>query len=103
LLLKKARLAKSVISSFIVLVLTVVPFHDSYAFWKQNIVYEGESLYNYLQVTEDSKSVILSTNVAFGVQSIYKKNSTVTGMYYDYALMAPLFIKNTVLIQTRMF
>jgi len=92
---KKARLAKSVISSFIVLVLTVVPFHDSYAFWKQNIVYEGESLYNYLQVTEDSKSVILSTNVAFGVQSIYKKNSTVTGMYYDYALMAPLFIKNT--------
>lgn len=92
---KKTRLAKSIITSFIVLVLTVTPFHDSYAFWKQNIVYEGESLYNYLQVSEDSKSVILSTNVAFGVQSIYKKNSTVTGLYYDYALMAPFFIKDT--------
>ncbi|HEY9062361.1 MAG TPA: fused MFS/spermidine synthase [Pseudobacteroides sp.] len=91
---KRIRLAKSIISSVIILALTVIPFHDSYAFWKQNIVYEGESKYNYLQVSEDSKSVILSTNVAFGVQSIYKKNSVITNLYYDYALMAPLFMKN---------
>ncbi len=30
---------------------------------------EDESIYNYLQVTETDDSVILSTNVAFGVQS----------------------------------
>ncbi|MDP4180549.1 MAG: fused MFS/spermidine synthase [Bacillota bacterium] len=92
---KRIRLRKSIISAFLILILTVIPFHDSYAFWKQNIVYEGESMYNYLQVSETPQSVILSTNVAFGVQSIYKKNGNLTGLYYDYALMAPFFIKDT--------
>lgn len=62
----------------------------SFAFWENNLVYEGESIYNYLQVKEDEDSVILSTNVLFGVQSIKKKNDSLTGMYYDYALAAPL-------------
>jgi spermidine synthase len=35
--------------------------------------------------------VILSTNVLFGVQSIYQKEKGPTGMYYDYA-MASLFM-----------
>ncbi len=34
--------------------------------------------------------MILSTNVLFGVQSIMKKDDSLTGMYYDYALAAPL-------------
>lgn len=63
---------------------------DSFAFWEQDLVYEGESIYNYLQVKEDEKSVILSTNVLFGVQSIMRKDGSLTGMYYDYALAAPL-------------
>lgn len=63
---------------------------DSFAFWEKNLVYEGESIYNYLQVKEDENSVILSTNVLFGVQSILKKDDSLTGMYYDYALAAPL-------------
>lgn len=63
---------------------------DSFAFWEKDLVYEGESIYNYLQVREDEDSVILSTNVLFGVQSILKKDDTLTGMYYDYALAAPL-------------
>ena len=42
-----------------------------------------------LQVKEDENSVILSTNVLFGVQSILKKDDSLTGMYYDYAMAAP--------------
>ena len=68
-----------------------MPFQDSFAFWKSNIIYEGESLYNYLQVTETEDSVILSTNVAFGVQSIYKKDGSLSGYYYEYALI-PFFM-----------
>ena len=61
-----------------------------FAFWEDDLVYEGESIYNYLQVREDDDSVILSTNVLFGVQSVYKREPGLTGMYYDYALAAPL-------------
>lgn len=53
------------------------------------MAYEGESIYNYLQVKENEERVILSTNVLFGVQSVYEKNSDFTKMYYDYAMMAP--------------
>lgn len=63
---------------------------SSFAFWEDDLVYEGESVYNYLQVKEDGDSVILSTNVLFGVQSIYKKSGGLTGMYYDTALAAPV-------------
>ncbi len=60
------------------------------AFWNKNILYEGESIYNYLRVEETEQSVILSTNVLFGVQSIKMKEKGLTGMYYDYALAAPI-------------
>ncbi len=43
-----------------------------------------------MQVKETDSSVILSTNVLFGVQSILMKHEKLTGMYYDYALAAPL-------------
>ncbi len=62
----------------------------SFAFWEHNLLFEGESIYNYLQVKETDDSVILSTNVLFGVQSIMKKNGGATGMYYDYAMAAPV-------------
>jgi len=63
---------------------------DSFAFWRfgENI-YEDESIYNYLQVVEDEDDVVLSTNVLFGVQSLTKKDGSLTGMYYDYALAGP--------------
>ncbi len=63
---------------------------DSFAFWEDDLLYEGESIYNYLQVKETEDSVILSTNVLFGVQSIMQKDGGLTGMYYDTALAAPL-------------
>ena len=62
---------------------------DSFAFWESNLTYEGESVYNYLQVREDEKRTYLSTNVLFGVQSVYEKDGKLTGMYYDYAMAAP--------------
>lgn len=63
---------------------------NSFAFWEKNLLYEGESIYNYLQVKETPRQIIFSTNVLFGVQSIKIKNGDLTGMYYDYALVAPL-------------
>lgn len=65
----------------------------SFAFWEKGLAYEGESVYNYLQVRENDRSVVLSTNVLFGVQSIYMKNQGLTGMYYDYAMAAPLMVE----------
>lgn len=61
----------------------------SFAFWESGLVYEGESVYNYLQVKDTGNSVILSTNVLFGVQSVTMKEKELTGMYYDYAMAAP--------------
>ncbi len=63
---------------------------SSFAFWEDDLLYEGESVYNYLQVKNTPDSVILSTNVLFGVQSVMRKEAGLTGMYYDTAMAAPL-------------
>lgn len=84
----KAR--KLPISIAIFLICVLLGHDNSFAFWQQDLVFEGESIYNYLQVYEDSDEVVLSTNVLFGVQSVYKKEKGLTGMYYDYAMAAPL-------------
>lgn len=61
-----------------------------FAFWEKDLAYEGESVYNYLQVKDNDRRTALSTNVLFGVQSVYMKSGELTGMYYDYAMAAPL-------------
>lgn len=63
---------------------------SNFAFWRSDMLYEGESVYNYLQVYEEGDRTILSTNVLFGVQSVYTKNKGLTGHFYDYALPACL-------------
>lgn len=65
------------------------------AFWANNTVYEGESIYNYLRVEETDDAIILSTNVLFGVQSMKMKTPGLTGMYYDYALASPVMANAT--------
>ncbi len=67
----------------------------SFAFWDDDLSYEGESVYNYLQVKEDEESISLSTNVLFGVQSIKMKTDELTGMYYDWALAAPAMVNKS--------
>ncbi|MCR4690241.1 MAG: fused MFS/spermidine synthase [Lachnospiraceae bacterium] len=84
------RSGKRVIAGILIFVLCCVFGHeDSFAFWEKDLTYEGESVYNYLQVYEDDAQVVLSTNVLFGVQSVYRKEKGLTGMYYDYAMAAP--------------
>lgn len=86
----KTGVRKVAVGIFLFLFCCVTGYSDSFAFWESDLAYEGESVYNYLQVKEDEKQVILSTNVLFGVQSILKKDNSLTGMYYDYALAAPI-------------
>lgn len=81
---------KAIISIIIFAICCTAGSGNSFAFWESGLAYEGESVYNYLQVKESGRNVILSTNVLFGVQSVYMKDEGLTGMYYDYALAAPL-------------
>lgn len=84
---------KRIIASVLIFVLCCgLGYSDSFAFWEKNLTYEGESVYNYLQVYENEQKVALSTNVLFGVQSVYMKQNGLTGMYYDYAMAAPLMM-----------
>ena len=85
----KTKSVKAVVGVIIFLISCVFGHDNSFAFWQKDLTYEGESIYNYLQVSEDDNKVILSTNVLFGVQSVYRKERTLTGMYYDYAMAAP--------------
>ncbi len=84
---KRSKLA--IASALIFLLSCILGNSSHFAFWISDLTVEDESIYNYLQVREDEKNVILSTNVLFGVQSIYKKGGEFTGMYYDYAMAAP--------------
>ena len=84
--LKAGRLPASIV---LFLICCLLGHSNSFAFWQSDLTYEGESIYNYLQVYEDDEEVVLSTNVLFGVQSVYRKDKSLTGMYYDYAMAAP--------------
>ncbi len=85
----KKFIKRSIASFFLIAVLSLSSVNYSFAFWESDLVYEGESIYNYLQVNENDRYIYLSTNVLFGVQSIMMKDTELTGMYYDYALAAP--------------
>lgn len=86
----RKKMWKGIAAVGLIVVLSFSASNYSFAFWEKDLTYEGESIYNYLQVKETDDSVTLSTNVLFGVQSIMMKDSEFTGMYYDYALAAPL-------------
>ncbi|WP_295156205.1 spermidine synthase [uncultured Ruminococcus sp.] len=72
------------------LVCCVVSTRLGFAFWEKSLTFEGESVYNYLQVSENEEEVALSTNVLFGIQSVYMKEGGLSGLYYDTAMAAPL-------------
>ncbi|MDE7430077.1 MAG: fused MFS/spermidine synthase, partial [Lachnospiraceae bacterium] len=86
----RSSLRKSAVAAVLFVLCCGLGTSNSFAFWETDLTYEGESIYNYLQVKESDRSVILSTNVLFGVQSILIKDEGLTGMYYDYAMAAPL-------------
>ncbi len=89
--LKKKK--KVPVSLTVYILCCIFGYNSSFAFWQSDLTYEGESVYNYLQVYETQEEVVLSTNVLFGVQSVYRKDVSLTGMYYDYAMAAPFMTK----------
>lgn len=87
---QKRSVSKSVLALALFIIFTILGSTGRFAFWEKDLTYEGESVYNYLQVKDMPDRTILSTNVLFGVQSVKMKTDDLTGMYYDYALAAPV-------------
>ncbi len=85
----RKRMIKGIVAAVVIAGLCFTLPTYSFAFWENDITLEDESIYNYLQVKDNDKRTVLSTNVLFGVQSIQRKDAELTGMYYDYALAAP--------------
>ncbi|WP_165775764.1 spermidine synthase [Bifidobacterium scaligerum] len=87
----RARRVSCAVCALIFAITSCLSPLTGFAFWENSstLAYEGESIYNYLQVKNLSDRTILSTNVLFGVQSVTMKNQGLTGMYYDTALAAP--------------
>ena len=77
------------VAMFIFVLCVIFGHKSNFAFWQNDLLYEGESIYNYLQVYEDDRALYFSTNVLFGIQSIYLKEKGLTGYYYDFAMAAP--------------
>ena len=92
---KKAKPVLALICTILYIVACVFGHSSHFAFWVSDLTFEGESIYNYLQVRDTDRATYLSTNVIFGVQSIRMKSDTLTGMYYDYALAAPVMSMNS--------
>ncbi|WP_303821003.1 spermidine synthase [Ruminococcus flavefaciens] len=90
----KRGAAKTAIASVLFIVCCFASPSMGFAFWEKGLTYEGESVYNYLQVKDDDENTYLSTNVLFGVQSVYVKSGELSDMYYDYAMAAPLMTES---------
>lgn len=87
---KKKNIIKVVIAIVLFVVFIITGNSSSFAFWEKNLAYEGESVYNYLQVKEDDEKTVFATNVLFSVQSLKMKKPGLSGMYYDYAALGPV-------------
>lgn len=90
------RLRKVGAAAILFVAACLLGYKTDFAFWesREGLLYEGESVYNYLRVQDSPKRTVLSTNVLFGVQSVLEKSDGLTGMYYDYALAAPFLTKS---------
>ncbi|MGZ3677121.1 MAG: spermidine synthase [Ktedonobacterales bacterium] len=59
---------------------------------QHGLIYERESLYNYIQVVkEDDGTMQLVLNEGHAIHSVYNPNRILTGWYWDYFLAAPYF------------
>ena len=86
----RKKWVRAAISVAIAIACGVGSSFGSFAFWQSDLVYEGESVYNYLQVYDSPRARYFSTNVLFGVQSMQMHDGGLTNSYYDYDLAAPL-------------
>jgi predicted membrane-bound spermidine synthase len=62
--------------------------------YRGDLVYETESVYNYIQVLNDDGEYLLALNEGQAVHSIYDPNNLVTGGPWDYFGLGPLFADN---------
>lgn len=85
---------KSVVAIVVLIIGTIFGARSNFAFWTDSPMYEGESMYNYLRVTKVGDEIELSTNVLFGVQSVYSPQRRLRAShYYDSALAAMLMVE----------
>ena len=82
---------KSGVAVVLMVIGIIFGYKSNFAFWSEEPLYEGESMYNYLRVTQSDSEIELSTNVLFGVQSLYSPVKRLRrSHYYDSALAAVL-------------
>jgi len=55
------------------------------------LLFETDSAYNYIQVVQRGEEVQLKLNEGEGIQSTFHPTRILTGLFYDYLLLAPLF------------
>jgi len=55
------------------------------------LLYEMDSVYNYIQVVQNGEEVVLKLNEGEGIQSVYNPHRTLSGYVYDYFLLVPFF------------
>lgn len=55
------------------------------------LLYEHDSLYNYVQVLRDGDQIVLKLNEGEGIQSVYEPGQVLSGYVYDYFLLVPYF------------
>ena len=56
------------------------------------VIEEGETLYQYYAVTDETDRLLLQYNEGLGTQSFYMKHGVTTGSYYDYVSAAPALL-----------
>jgi spermidine synthase len=59
--------------------------------YRGELIYEGESEYNYIQVLKDGDSYLLALNEGHAIHSIYNPSQLLTGGPWDYFMVGPLF------------
>jgi spermidine synthase len=59
--------------------------------YRGELIYEGESEYNYIQVLKDGNSYLLALNEGHAIHSIYNPNQLLTGGPWDYFMVGPLY------------
>jgi spermidine synthase len=57
----------------------------------QGLVYEQESFYNYIQVSDQGERRVLMLNEGQAIHSAYRPGSVLSGGVWDYFLLAPYF------------
>ncbi len=61
---------------------------------REGLLFEAESPYQFIQVVRaDNGDLQLRTNDGWGVQSVYRPATSITGRYYDYFGLLPYYLK----------